>query len=64
MIGDRIRAARKKLGLYQHQVAKRLHVTEGTLVAWEAGYRQPSKVNIRQLKQFFGADFLGPYPGY
>jgi DNA-binding transcriptional regulator YiaG len=64
LIGDRIRAARKKLGLNQHQMAKSLHVTEGTLVAWEANHRHPSKGKLRQLKQFFGPDLLSPFTAY
>jgi transcriptional regulator with XRE-family HTH domain len=53
MLGDRIRAARKKLGLTQGQLAKRIGVTKGTLFTWEANSHQPSGDMALKLADFF-----------
>lgn len=59
VLGDRIRAARKKLGLTQGQLAKRVGVTKGTLFTWEANSHQPSGSPLQKLANLFGAEWLG-----
>jgi DNA-binding XRE family transcriptional regulator len=51
-IGDRLRARRLDLDLYQKDVAKILGVSEDTVCYWENGRVKPSQRIIRQLKHF------------
>lgn len=54
-----LRAARRKAGLTQHQVARRLDVAGGEAVArWERGASEPKPPTLRRL-----ADVLGITPG-
>lgn len=58
LAGDRIRAARKKLGLTHRQLAKRVGVTKGTLFTWEANFHHPSGNMVRKLSDFFGVELI------
>ncbi|WP_345714460.1 helix-turn-helix transcriptional regulator [Luteolibacter yonseiensis] len=59
-LADRIRAARKSLGLTQKEMAKRLGVTEGTFFTWEAGGHEPSGTMIRKLSEFLRIEIGQP----
>ena len=61
LVGDRIRAARKKLGLTQGQLAKRVGVTKGTLFTWEANDHHPSGNMVRKLSEFFGVQLIAAH---
>jgi transcriptional regulator with XRE-family HTH domain len=55
-LGSRIRAARKAAGLAVKELAARLGVRPGRLVAWESGQRQPPLKYMRQIASACGAD--------
>ncbi len=57
LIGDRIRAARQRLGLSQKQLAKRIHVTTGTLFTWETGKHLPASRMVETLSELLGEQF-------
>jgi Zn-dependent peptidase ImmA (M78 family)/transcriptional regulator with XRE-family HTH domain len=50
-IGERIAQARKRLGLIQDELAKRLGVARTTLVAMEKGERPPTNAELLKLAQ-------------
>ncbi len=58
-IGDMIRAARKRLGITQKQLARLVRVTGGTLLTWEKGRHEPSEAAMRRLEAVLGAGFAG-----
>ena len=65
MIGDQIRHFRKMLGINQMQLAKRLHVTQGTISQWENGLTEPSVEMIARLADVLGTtanDLIGELP--
>ncbi|MHB9036012.1 MAG: helix-turn-helix domain-containing protein [Armatimonadota bacterium] len=65
--GDRIRAARKILGLTLEEAAKQFGVCKDTFTAWEYGRVAPRKRNMNSLNQFmdsaFHTDMIGEYRG-
>ncbi len=48
-LGDRIRRARKMLGLTQQEFADRLAVTQPTVHRWEKGFYDPDEEALRRL---------------
>ncbi|WP_051882016.1 helix-turn-helix domain-containing protein [Parvularcula oceani] len=50
-IGQRIRAARKALGLNQGALADRLGVTQPTVANWEAGVHDPRQLMLAKLSE-------------
>ncbi|NBC48999.1 MAG: helix-turn-helix domain-containing protein [Gammaproteobacteria bacterium] len=50
---DRLKLARKRLGLRQHQVSERLGLSHTLYGQWERGDREPSIGNLRALAQLF-----------
>lgn len=57
-ISDRIRAARKSLGLSQAQLAKLVRVTKGTLLTWETNLHSPSPTMQKRLSDVLGDGLL------
>lgn len=51
MDGNYIKIMRKKLGLTQEQLARRLNVTFVSVNRWENGRVKPSPLAIRALKE-------------
>lgn len=47
-------AARVNAGMTQRSVAKALHVTQNTVVAWEKGRTEPQISQARQLSELYG----------
>jgi DNA-binding transcriptional regulator YiaG len=54
--GDLIRAARRKLGITQAQLARMARVTKGTLLTWETGGHEPGAKARERLKDLLGID--------
>ena len=50
--------ARQESGFELFRVAKRLHVKQERLEAWEAGERQPTLRQVEQLAHFFHRPLL------
>jgi transcriptional regulator with XRE-family HTH domain len=57
-ISDRIRAARRRLGLSQAQLAKLVRVSKGTLLTWETNLHSPSPTMLKRLKDVLGDGLL------
>lgn len=53
-IGQRIRRARKRVGLNQGQLADRLGVTQPTVANWEAGVHDPRQLVLGKLAEALG----------
>jgi transcriptional regulator with XRE-family HTH domain len=51
-IGDRLRARRLDLGLYQRDVAAIVGVTEDSVCYWENNRVKPSPVSVLNIDQF------------
>ena len=49
-LGDRIKKWRLERGLFQVDLAKRIGVSEMTIVNWEKGRTKPKEKNIEKLK--------------
>ena len=49
--GQRVKAARRKEGLTQREMAEKLFVTPNTVLSWEQGRRQPNLFTVCQLAQ-------------
>lgn len=49
MPGDEIKAARKKAGMTQTELAKHLEVSKGTVAMWELNQRSPSLKMLRKI---------------
>lgn len=60
MFKDKIKSERKKLGLTQGQLAKKLETSRQNITNWEAGYNIPSVDLVNKLSDFFGCstDYL------
>jgi len=54
-MGERIKELRKKSGMTQTDLAKKLGVTKGTISTWETGSRSPSFEVIDELCDMFHA---------
>ncbi len=50
VIGDRLKAARKKLGLSQSQAAKRWKISVKSLQGWEQGWREPRGLYLEKVE--------------
>lgn len=59
-IGDKIRMLRKKLGLSQEKLAKKLQINTRNISLYESGKTVPSADTIHKLASIFGVttDFL------
>lgn len=57
-ISDRIRAARKRLGLSQAQFAKLVRVTKGTILTWETNLHSSSPTMPKRLNEVSGDGLL------
>ena len=53
-LGDRIRKWRLERGLFQRDLAKKIGVSEMTIVNWEKGRTKPIKQNIEKLEKILG----------
>ena len=60
MLGDNIKRERKKRGLSQAQLAKKLHVTQGAISQWENNSTRPDMDLLAKLALLFNCtiDFL------
>ena len=60
MLKERLKAARKKAGLTQKQVASAIGVTESAYCGYETGKRQPDATKIKQIASVLGisGDYL------
>ncbi len=70
-MGERIRRARKDLGLTQQEFAERLQVTQPTVHRWEKGFYDPDEGALQRLSEMtdlppayfrYGEQALGPGP--
>ncbi|MCH5314567.1 MAG: helix-turn-helix transcriptional regulator [Eubacterium sp.] len=59
-MGERIKELRKKSGMTQMDLAKKLGVTKGTISTWETGSRSPNYDVVDQMCEMFRAsmDYL------
>ncbi len=60
MFADRIKSERRKLGLTQEQLAKKLETSRQNITNWETGYNIPSVDLVNKLSDFFNCstDYL------
>jgi len=56
MIGERIKALRKKLGISQAEFASKLDVSQPIVVAWENGSKSPSAESVARLCKAFSLE--------
>ena len=56
-IGQRIKAARKKCGMTQEQLANLIGIKRATISKYESGLIEPSVTQIRKLASWLGVDF-------
>jgi transcriptional regulator with XRE-family HTH domain len=54
--GGRLRQLRHARRMYQHEVAKKLKVTQHSLSTWENGSQYPNYWNLIEIAHFFNAD--------
>ncbi len=54
-IGERIRVARKNIGLKQADLAERLGVTQPTVANWESGVHDPRQLMLAKIAETVGA---------
>jgi len=53
-LGERIKKWRVEQGLFQVDLAKRIGVSEMTIVNWEKGRTKPTEKNLGRIKRVFG----------
>jgi DNA-binding XRE family transcriptional regulator len=53
-LGERIKKWRFERGLFQVDLAKRIGVSEMTIVNWEKGRTKPIKQNLERLEKILG----------
>ena len=53
MTADEVKAVRSKLGLTQHELARKLNVTVVCISYWECGRRKPSRKMEKKLMRLF-----------
>jgi transcriptional regulator with XRE-family HTH domain len=53
-MGERIKKWRLERGLFQVDLAKRIGVSEITILNWERGKTKPIKQNFERLEKSFG----------
>lgn len=53
-----LQAARETAGLYQHQVARQLHVSEDTVSRWERGEAMPTSEQVDKMEKLYKAPGL------
>lgn len=56
-IGERIRAARKKAGLTQRELAEKLGISEQGITQWETGVRNAKLGTIKKIAEAIGVPF-------
>lgn len=49
-----IQRKRKKIGLSQAELARKLNVAQTTVAMWEVGARKPNIVMLKKIAKFFG----------
>ena len=52
--GERMRAARKKAGMNQSELAKFLHVSQNAISKWENGHTMPNAHHIYLMTKALG----------
>jgi transcriptional regulator with XRE-family HTH domain len=57
---ERLTAARRKLGLTQREMARRLGVDPSTLLGWEAGDHRPTNSSLEMIGRFHEHQGRGP----
>lgn len=59
-IGSRIARLRKKVGMSQSDLAKRMHISRASVQSWESGVNCPSTDNLISLAKIFhvSTDYL------
>ena len=59
-LGEKIRAARRKCGLSQEQLAEKMSVSRSAIAKWELNKTEPTASALIALSAFFGetTDFL------
>ncbi len=62
-LGERIRAARRRLGLSHADLAKRLEVDPSTVLDWETGRHRPSQRCRDRIAEFLPAAIRPGRPG-
>jgi len=56
-LGERIKKWTLEQGLFQNDLAKKIGVSEMTIVNWEKGWTKPVKEYLKRLEKILG-DFL------
>jgi len=51
MLADNLRALRKRRGITQTELARRLHVSNGTVGNWETGSREPDAAMLSRIAE-------------
>lgn len=49
-----LKAARVNAGLTQTEAAKRLNISQNTLIGWEKGRRYPTLLQARDMSNLYG----------
>jgi transcriptional regulator with XRE-family HTH domain len=57
-LGERIKKWRLEQDLYQVDLAKRIGVTEMTIVNWEKEWTKPTKKNLDALEKLLGIESI------
>lgn len=63
MIGEKIKAARQKIGITQKQLAERLGTSPQNLAQYENGKRQPKLETLEKIAEALGVDVWDLYEG-
>ena len=58
MTGRKIRSVRRRLGLTQKELARRLGVARATVTRWENGSRRPSRIAVLAFRSALEAKEL------
>ena len=56
--GERIKAARKRAGLTQKEIADRLGISSSSIAQWETGTRKPKAETLQRLADALGVSML------
>jgi DNA-binding XRE family transcriptional regulator len=57
-LGERIKKWRLEQGLFQVDLAKRIGVSEMTIVNWEKEWTKPTKKNLERLQKLLGIESI------
>lgn len=55
-VSDRLKKLRRDSGLRQHEVAKKMELSQGAIAHWESGRTEPSVDDLKKLAHIFKTD--------